>query len=512
MMIFRPLFLFLTASAASAEIITLKSDDRFHGELLQISPEEGLVIQSPRSPEPIHFRADSFSHLDLENTAEIDPTQTERLVLTNGDILPGRLTSLDEEQLRYKGLAGGDITVPRKLVSTLRFGIKPQALSYEGPAPLEKWTGSGVNNWVLSEDTADGLLMLEPGEMQQDVGLGKQFILQFDLKWQERPSIRLYFCDDLSDKAEKDRYYIDINSGGIQIRRESLEPRWHTLLSLSQIESFDDNQISVELRVNRLVGSIELFLDGKLIRIMRDTAKPTQGDGLVIVRSRSDNSASYLSNLKAYTWDAVSQLELLEEPASEDVDSLVNAEGERMSGALLGLEREEPAPQAPVEESENLQEEPTAKEAPEDEEPVEENKKAATEEAKNETTSEDQAAEEDSTPESPAEEAAPSPQVATTQERPSFFLLKSPFADELKKIPANDARIIYFSQSGEASQENVFPKYELDLTNDGLVSARSITLNGDQLMLEHHLLGSITVPRSAVKAIRYLNELSNDDE
>lgn len=459
-MIFRPLLFSLTALSASAEILTLNSDDRFSGELLRISPEEGIVLKSPRSPEPIAFRADSFTHLDLEATGEADPFQTERLVLTNGDILPGNLVSLDEENLVYDGLAGGRLTVPRSQVNTLRFGIKPQSLSYEGPAPLNKWTGSGVNNWVLSDDTSDGLLMLEPGEMQQDVGLEKQFILQFDLKWQESPAIRLYFCDDLSDKAEKDRYYIDINSGGIQIRRESLEPRWHTLLSLSQIESFDDNQISVELRVNRLVGSIELFLDGKLVRIMRDSAAPPQGKGLVLVRSRSDNSVSYLSNLKVFTWDAVSQLEMLEEPGEKDVDSVVNAEGERMSGSLLGLqEKEIPAPKEDNEE-----------------------------------------------PNDGVEEAAP------PSNEPAHFLLKSPFADEPRKIPSEETRIIYFKQLKKESQGSVFPKYELDLANDGLVSARAITLSGEELTLEHNLLGRITVPRSAVRGIRYLNELSNEEE
>lgn len=446
---FRPLLFTLATSICMGEVLTLTSGARFEGELLSISSEEGILLDSPRAPEPLALKLDSFSLLEMDGPVEADPFQTERLVLANGDILPGNLRSLDKEEIVYEGLVGGSLILNRNKVSTLRFGIKPQSLQYEGPAPLSEWAGNGPEKWIMSEASSDGLLMLEPGKMEKNVDLGSQFILKFDLKWQERPAIRIYFGAEASEKAQQDRYYIDLNSGGIQIRRErSVEPRWHMLVSLSQLEAFDDDQVSVELRVNRLIGTLDLYLDGKLVRQMLDSAPPTQGDCIIIERSRSDNSASYLSNLQVFSWDAVSQLELMEEPGEGQVDSVVDAEGKRISGQLMGLF-------------------------------------SPKNEGKEET---------EKTPAS------------------SHFLLQSPFADEPVEIPTQKTRIIYFQNTIKNAPPSVFPKYELDLANDGIVSATTLSMNDDQITLEHPLLGNLQVARSAVKQIRYLQELTDEDE
>jgi hypothetical protein len=142
MMNFKALPFLLSASLLSAEILTLSTDDQFEGKLISISPTEGVVMGSPRSPVAIPFRADSFTRLELSGPQEADPFQTERLVLANGDILPGNLRSLDESTLVYEGLVGGVLNLERTQVNTLRFGIKPQSLAYSGPDPLAEWSST----------------------------------------------------------------------------------------------------------------------------------------------------------------------------------------------------------------------------------------------------------------------------------------------------------------------------------------------------------------------------------
>lgn len=446
----------------SAEELVLSNGDRFVGDLLSISPETGIALASPRSPEPLAFRNNSFTSILLDGPNEADPFQTERLVLTNGDILPGNLTSLTEDKIVYEGLVGGSLSLDRTAVTTLRFGIKPQSLIYDGPAPLDGWTGNGVESWILSDDAEDGLLLVEPGQMQRDMSLGKQFRIQFHLKWQERPSVRIYFGAELGENESRDRYYIDLNSGGVQVRRErSTEPHFRMLVSLSQSEAFDDNEVEVDLRVNRLLGTLDLYLDGRLIRQMQDNAPPTTGGGVIIERKRSDNSASYITDFKVFDWDAVSQLELLESDPEPGSDSLVDAEGKRISGTVLRLERE-------TQGSTEVTEDGTVDEEREDK------------------------------PEKD-EHIAP------------HFLLASPFSENPVKIPTERTRIIYFQKGQEVDTPSTFPKYEIDLANDGLVSARSISLTDQILTLEHSLLGTVNVPRRAVRMIRFLNKLPDDE-
>ena len=468
MMNFRPLLFALTASTCLAEVLTLATEERFEGELLSISPEEGVLIKSARTPEPLALTLNSFSLLEMGGIVKEDPLQTERLVLANGDVLPGNLRSLDDKEIIYEGLAGGRLVLNRDKVTTLRFGIKPQVLQYEGPNPLTEWTGTGTEVWEASVAPEDsGILMVEPGTMEKDVNLGPQFIIKFNLKWQESPAVRIWFGSEPAEKEQQDRYYIDLNRGGVQIRRErSVEPRWQRLFSRNQLESYDDNQVSVELRVNRLIGTIDLYLDEVLAAQMTDPAPATTGNHIIVERSRSDNSASFLSNLNVYSCDAVSQIELMEEPGDGDVDSLVDGEGKRFSGELVGLF----TPQAEVEPEDEV--------SPQDEEATEEPEKGPFEEA-------------------PA---------------PAHFLLKSPYAEEPVEIPATRTRIIYFKDTLKNAAPSVFPKYELDLANDGIVSATSLAMKDGQITLEHPLLGSLSIARSAVKQIRYLKELTDEDE
>ncbi len=435
----------LSSSLALGEVLTMSNGKQFSGKLLAIDAERGILVDSPRSPEPLAFKRDAFKSLQFEEEPFVTPFQAERLVLANGDILPGTLLGLDAESISYSGLIGEKVSVSRDFINTLRFGIKPQALTYHGPAPLEEWSGEGVKTWDMSEDPADGLLMIDPGLIKADRQLGKQFRIRFSLKWQEHPSIRIYFGAELGPEATKNRYYIDLSSRELLIRRQrSKEPVTKTLITLSHQDVYQSRKLEVDLRVNRLLGTIDLFLNGKLIRQLRDESTPTVGNGIIIERKRNDNTATYLTDFRVYEWDAVSQIELLEEVGTTSADSVVDASGKRISGMLLSLKTES----LPDEESEEQEE--------------------------------------------------------------RFFLLQSPFAKQLLKIPAEDARIIYFKEHTEKSHATDFPKYELELVNDGLVSAKSLTLVGGKVNIKHPLLGGITLPRSSVKAIRYYEELSQN--
>ena len=480
---FKALFFTALSTLGSAETLTLTSEDRFTGELLSISKQDGVVLKNKHSPQPISFRHDSFSHMEMDTFQEPDPFQTERLVLSNGDILPGNLLSLNENHIVYDGLVGGNIKIDRSKITTLRFGIRPQKLIYHGPSPLKDWDGNGVENWIMSQDQGDGLLIQEEGRMSQDVGLGNQFILKFTLKWQERPSLRIYFGQDDSEEHQKNRYYIELNSGGLQVKRElTIEPHYRTLTSLNKIEAFDNNQISVELKVNRLIGTLDLYLDNKLVRQMHDPYSVTKGRSISILRTRQEKSANYLTDLKVYSWDAVSQVELMEEPGNGLNDSIIDAEGKRMSGTILGLKKEQlETPR------ESKKEEPTPEENPPQ---------------TNELTEES----------NPTEKAILPITPPPTAPSKTHFLLQSPFAEEPIKIPSRNTRIIYFKNSLKKLVASQFPKYELTLINNGIVSANSLTLSGNELTLEHPLLGRIPLPRSAVKSIRYYHDLSSDEK
>ncbi|WP_200392507.1 hypothetical protein [Roseibacillus ishigakijimensis] len=467
---FRPLLLLLSCLTAPAEVLTLTDSERFEGKLLGIDPEDGILLASPRSPEAVAFRASSLQRLELTPPPAQAREQSERLVLANGDILPGKLLSLDEHNLRYRLPGENDLSIPRDRVATLRFGIRPQQLLYRGPGPLDEWMGSGVEDWSLGKEEEDGLLILEAGEISRLLDLGPQFILKFSLRWQEEPSLRISFANYPNEQEQRDGYYLALNSGGVQVRRESNEgPHTRTLLALDNVEAFDDNAVTVEIRVNRLLNTLDLYLDDTLIRQMRDEAPPTHGQGLSIARNRTNSGACYLSELEVYSWDAVSQMELFEEPPAAGQDSLIDADGRRLSGQLLTLRGPTP---------------PAAEEEPR-------------------TPEEETPAGESGGEESRPSDDAPAP---TGENSPAAFLLASPFVDEPVAIPEQETRIIYFRRAEENPAPATDKQYLIEIANEGLLTTGSFSLDENGFTLSHPLLGPLTLPTGLVREIRSLPE------
>lgn len=520
MMTFRLLTLFLLPVSSFAESLSFVSGGTFSGEVLSITEGEGVAVQTARSPEPLYFHFDAIRNLALSpsDRAEASPFQTERLVLSNGDIIPGTLVALQEESMTFQGplkQEDSDMTIPRDQIKTLRFGIRPQRMIYQGPAPLENWSGTGKENWTMSEKDAQSLLLLAPGEISQDLGLARQFILQFDLHWQEEPSVRLYFCDEGKGASKSDRYYIDINHGGIQIKRERSEsPHWISLINLgNSIEAFDDNHLSVEIRGNRLLGTLDLYLDGKLVRQLKDQSDRTIGTGVIIVRNKSEQSVTQLSNLKAFSWDAVSQLQLLEQGGDDTGDSLIDAEGKRMTGKLTKLV----VPQAKAPEEPEKTEEPGEAEEIIGDEPegaAEANKPTEESPAREKETEEEGNLTEKTPEKEKVEKRKPQPNAEEESLPPPYFLFQSPFADEPIQIPAEQTRIIHFKEKKVADVDNLpeATRFQLLLADDGLLSANDLTMSGDLISFSHPLLGRLTLPREAVHTIRNFPPLNDENE
>ncbi len=215
--------------------------------------------------------------------------------------------------------------------------------------------------------------------------------------------------------------------------------------------------------MNRALGTIDLYLDGELIRQMNDTSPNTLGTGVTIVRSRGDQSVSQLSHLKAFTWDAVSQIQLLEQPNSQDADSIVDSSGKRFSGALKNLVKVSTPDKRPT-----------------------------IDEAEKEKTH-------------PEDDNAPSTHLL-------HFSFESPYSEEPVTIPTEKTRIIYFKKEGQKSVESLIPKYELELSNNGVVSATQLSLNADSATIEHPLLGTLQLKRAWIRTIHYLPSLDSITE
>ncbi|MGE9266693.1 MAG: hypothetical protein ACQKBY_01250, partial [Verrucomicrobiales bacterium] len=117
------------------------------------------------------------------------------------------------------------------------------------------------------------------------------------------------------------------------------EPRQY--LRIDNIQTLpthlSENEVDIELRVNRETKEIILYYDGKKIGRYLDPAGEVPGGAYFSIDSRtSTKHGNILKNIRLFEWDARTRLLQDEEaPADRANDALTTDEGDRYSGQIL---------------------------------------------------------------------------------------------------------------------------------------------------------------------------------
>lgn len=328
---------------AAKDRVNLKDGSTLRGTVRGIEGDHKITIDSELSAKPIHIRGDALRSISFDVAQQRGAHQghPQRLHLINGDILPGKLLSLDETQLSYHTWYAGDLTIKRSHAKSIDFGVAPQKMVYSGPKPLTEWIDN--DDWEYE----DGRLMCDTsGTIAAEKVLPKQFIMRFRLEWENSPNFRIYFCDDyLKRTGSADRYYFEFNSAGSQLKRQTAEGdrRWFTLAqSHRRPEEFRGRGVNVELRVDRERRRIFVYLNGEKLERAGDPIDsiPT-GTGIMLQSQAGGDLKNIVSRLEIFEWDAITELRRNEGHDDPKTDGLVDVEGQHISGTAKKMEEEE---------------------------------------------------------------------------------------------------------------------------------------------------------------------------
>ena len=299
---------------------------------------EGLAGQL--SPESLLLREGAVKRVVFEHVAERDDSFSNRVELTNGDVLAARIRSFDGEDLVVESPFAGEIRIPRELLKTLQLGIHQQEVIYEGPAGLEGWTPNGrdVDSW----SSEDGVLrMAGGGSLSRELKLPQQFVVLFTLEWRNNPNFQFTFADPLlPTNSQCDRYVFRFAGNGIEVKRQASEGRRDTtIIPLYRTsELYPGNRLKVEIRVDRNNSMMQLFLNGEPEGRYNDPVPnvPT-GNGISISSNSGGDGEHELSNIQVLSWNEESDRHRTEERGDVTMDSLIERRGDRYSGTLNSI-------------------------------------------------------------------------------------------------------------------------------------------------------------------------------
>ncbi len=330
-----------------ADELTLTGEARLTGTVRSID-ESGVVgLETSLSPELMLLKPEFFQKLDFSvPSAEVQSAEVPRpsalVELTSGDLLPASIESLDDISLTVTAAEYSRIVIPRAALKSLQLGVRNRKIIYSGPRDLEEWTrqGNSPNSWAL---TNGSLISNGPGQASRDFETPRQFILKFTLKWQSNPAFQIFFADPLKQRGEtSDRYYLQFNSAGMEIKRESTQGKhYETIIPSPRTpDHFPAGQVEVEIHVDRSTSKLHLFLNGEPEGSGLDrSASPPLGSGLTLMNS-AESSNMEIRSIEIAELDNTRTRHRAEDRGDPHTDSLISRDDDRWSGQLTRIHRD----------------------------------------------------------------------------------------------------------------------------------------------------------------------------
>jgi hypothetical protein len=333
------LILGMAVASAVAADVTLKGDAKLSGEITGIASDGTITLLSPNSEKALILSADQLQRVVFGNTEKNFDLPEQRIELSNGDLLPVRVTSMEADLINVESPVLGTLSIPRDTVSSLQLGIVQEKVVYSGPKGMDGWSQdkSGAQAW---EYESGRFVTSGQGTLTRDVGLPAKFILKFSFGWQNHPNFQFCFAHPPTARdAKQDKYIAEFSGSGFGVFREATNRMRTPIILLSRSpDQITKRSMNVEIRVDRMRGLIELIVDGELVGRYTDPIEPIpKGTCISIVSNASNESGQNLRDIMILDWDDRGDRHQSEERGDGKLDSLIGRYGERFGGNLESI-------------------------------------------------------------------------------------------------------------------------------------------------------------------------------
>ncbi|MCU0795111.1 MAG: hypothetical protein MUF31_04165 [Akkermansiaceae bacterium] len=296
-----------------------------------------LSLETELAAEAVQVKPDQVQSVTFDEDSVQRGDHDARVILINGDRLPCDLKRIDDKHVHVATRYSEDLKIARKSISSLQLGIRPRQTLYQGPSDSEDWTVDDA--WSFENGV---LTSISKGSAFREVeDLPSSFSLQFQIEWTQIPNLEFYFCSSeaRAGGGKLDRYYLQFNSAGFGIQRQSSGDTTYQSLGEANLlpDSFTDSKALVEIRVDRKIRRIELLIDGEVAGRYNDPLPEAPGGSLFVLSSNSQASGVHrVSNIVVRAWSANRDRHDSEDRGDGEGDSLIDNTGQRFTGRLIG--------------------------------------------------------------------------------------------------------------------------------------------------------------------------------
>jgi len=332
---------FALAAAGGAEksgMLHFLNDDSLPGKLQSLDREQ-ITWDSPALEVPASFHTENIRDLRLPakiHTPDSATGHEATVTLMNGDTVRGQLASVTDTQITLDTWFAGRLVFRRVMVRDLTVREMPEFL-YRGPKAIDEWIHStDPPTWSMSEDGA--LVSQSPGSIAKELPFPEEFTLDFEAEW--KGSFRLHMIllsDDPSSDSPNHGYEVVFQRQSVNIRRCG-ERQWvgH---SNRAIDLQQNEKARIRLRVSTLSGQFALYVNDRIIEAWTDQGFNAENLGSALHLVSRDNSPLRISRIDLSRWNGV----LEERPDDRPMAGRIGLGAARMGWGDFEDESQEPA-------------------------------------------------------------------------------------------------------------------------------------------------------------------------
>lgn len=332
----------LALPLAADDLTLLGGASHLTGSVRSIDEAGRVELASPLSPEPLLLKGGAVEKVEFSSERETEAPPPALIELANGDLLPATLTGLDDRTLTVISPVAGALQISRDHLTSMQLGIRRRNVVYQGPVSLNEWTSSwgDPKNWSFRNHA---LVANGPATAARKLSLPRQFTLRFTLKWQARqvPNFQIHFADPLAAKGKaSDRYYLQFGGAGLEVKREAAEgKRYNTIAQLNRMPNqYPDQQLHVEIRVDRKGSRLHLFINGEPEGDFADPISPVpDGSGITLMCNAPSGTTQEITAIEVCEFDDSRARHHAEERGAPETDSMISREEDRWGGRLIDL-------------------------------------------------------------------------------------------------------------------------------------------------------------------------------
>jgi hypothetical protein len=332
-----------TTQVRADDIVMLSGGrSQITGKLKSIDEQGNVEILSKLTPDPIVLKGEAVDNIECGDKQENRDIPRSRIELSNGDIFPASVESIDSEHLTVLSPHMGKLVIPREVVAAVRTGNQSPRLLYQGPGERNQWTEEnlGTSEWKF-ENRA--MICTGPAYVSRDLDLPRHFILKFTLVWHKdaTPNFTTTFADPLTGMMQStDRYILSFDGKQLEIKRESaLEEKSHSLIKHKPTAAqLNNDRLPIEVRADRNTGKMELLLQNESVgKFVDSIPNIPKGEGLMVFCQAKDGYRQEIRDLEIYGKDDLPLSELIKKADDQRSDLLISREDDRWSGALESI-------------------------------------------------------------------------------------------------------------------------------------------------------------------------------